>query len=227
LSGAADGSQRPPVTVRLWDWPVRVCHWGMVLLLPALWWTGEEGELEWHRWLGLAMLFFVLLRVIWGFIGSQPARFAGFLRGPGAVLAYLQGKLPAPLGHNPLGGWSVAALLGILSLQLGLGLVAQDEYAVVAGPLNPLVTYETAEAATEWHERLFNGILALVALHIAAVLFYLIARRTNLIGPMLTGCKAVDADTAQPRMASPPATLAALALAIGVTLWIACGAPPF
>jgi cytochrome b len=215
-----------PATIRLWDWPVRVCHWGMVLLLPALWWTAEEGDLELHRRLGLTMLLLVTFRLIWGLAGSQAARFASFLRGPGTVLAYLRGKMPAPLGHNPLGGWSVAALLGILSLQLGLGLVAQDEYADVTGPLNHLVSYETGAAATEWHEALFNGILALVAVHIVTVLFYQFARRTNLIGPMLTGRKAVDPSTAQPRLAGKYVPWIALAAALAMTGWIATGAPP-
>ena len=216
-----------PATIRLWDWPVRVCHWGMVLLLPALWWTAEEGDLELHRRLGLTMLLLVIFRLIWGLVGSQPARFASFLRPPRAVLDYVRGKTAAPLGHNPLGGWSVVALLGVLVLQLSLGLVAQDEYADVTGPLNHLVSYETGAAATEWHKALFNGILALVALHIAAVLFYLIARRTNLIGPMLTGRKPIDADTAQPRMGSALGTIAALAAALAITAWIITGVPPF
>lgn len=212
--------------VRLWDWPVRLTHWGFALLLPALWWTAEEGDIETHRKLGIALLFLVLLRLIWGLVGSDPARFARFVKGPGAVLAYLRGEQAAPLGHNPLGGWSVAALLAVLSVQLGLGIFAQDEYGLVAGPLNHLVSYETAEMVTEWHETFFNVILAFVALHLMAVTFYTVVRQSDLIGPMLTGQKEVDGDTQQPRMAARRTALLALISAAALTAWIAAGAPP-
>jgi cytochrome b len=214
------------VTVRVWDWPVRLIHWSLVALIPALWCTAEEGHLEQHRVLGLILLALVLFRLIWAFAGSATARFGSFLRGPRAILTYLRGDQPMALGHNPLGGWSVAALLLLICIQLGLGLIAQDEYAVVAGPLNHLVAYETAEAATELHEALFNGIAALIALHIAAVLFYQFGKRTNLIGPMLTGRKIVPVDTPQPREAGRNTALIALVAAIAIAGWIAAGAPP-
>lgn len=217
----------PPYrAVHLWDWPVRLAHWGFVVLLPLLWWTAEEGDIETHRRFGIAMLFLVLLRLTWGVFGSDPARFARFVKGPGAVIAYLRGKEAAPLGHNPLGGWSVAALLAVLSVQLGLGLLAQDEYGLVAGPLNHLVSYETAEMVTEWHETFFNVIVALVGLHLAAIAFYSVVRQDNLIGPMLTGQKEVEDDTAQPRMARWQTAMLALVAAAALTAWIGTGAPP-
>jgi cytochrome b len=213
-------------TVRVWDRAVRLIHWSMAVLIPALWWTAEEGYLEQHRVLGLILLALILFRLIWGVVGSATARFASFLRGPQAIGAYLRGQGHTPLGHNPLGGWSVAALLGLIGVQLSLGLIAQDEYAVVAGPLNHLVAYDTAQAATELHEAVFNGIAALIALHIAAVLFYQFGRRTNLIGPMLTGRKSVPLDTPQPREAERITVLIALVAAIAIAGWIAAGAPP-
>ena len=217
----------PPYrAIHLWDWPVRLAHWGFVVLLPLLWWTAEEGDIETHRRLGIAMLFLVLLRLTWGVVGSDPARFARFVKGPGVVLAYLRGQLPAVPGHNPLGGWSVAALLAVLSVQLGLGLLSQDEYGLVAGPLNHLVSYETAEMVTEWHEAFFNVILALVALHLAAIAFYSVVRQDNLIGPMLTGQKEIEDDTAQPRMAKWQTAALALIAAAALTAWIGMGAPP-
>lgn len=214
------------VMIRLWDWPVRLVHWAMVLLLPALWWTAEEGDIERHRWLGQTMLFLIILRLIWGFIGSEPARFARFVRGPGAIIGYLRGTVATPLGHNPLGALSVVALLAILSVQVGLGLLAQDEDGLVAGPLNHLVSYETAEVLTDWHHWLFDFIVALIALHIATVLYYQLVRRSNLIGPMLTGRKAVPAGTAEPRRAEAIALVTALVIAAACTGWIAAGAPP-
>lgn len=217
----------PPYrAVHLWDWPVRLAHWGFVLLLPMLWWTAEEGDIETHRRLGIALLFLLLLRLIWGLFGSDPARFARFIKAPRAVLAYLRGAQAPPLGHSPLGGWSVAALLAVLSIQLGMGLVAQDEYGLVAGPLNHLVSYETAEMITEWHEAFFNAILAFIALHLIAVLFYTMVRHSALIGPMLTGQKEVEDDTPQPRMAPWHTALLTLIAAAALTAWIAAGAPP-
>jgi cytochrome b len=213
-------------TVRLWDWPVRLVHWGMVLLIPAMWWTAKQDFLEQHRVLGLTLLALIVFRLIWGMFGSETARFSYFLRGPKAVVAYLRGASGETLGHNPLGGWSVAVLLLLISAQLALGLVAQDEYAIVAGPLNHLVSYETAEAATEWHEALFNGIAALIALHILAVLFYQFGKRRNLIGPMLTGRKAVAATTAQPHLAGKWTAWVALLVALAIAGWIAAGMPP-
>lgn len=214
------------VTIALWDAPVRLVHWSMALLIPAMWWTAEEGELERHRTLGLALLFLILFRLIWGVIGSEPARFARFVRGRRAIGDYLAGRLRPPPGHNPLGAISVVAMLALVVTQLTLGLVAQDDYGLVAGPLNHLVSAETAEWATETHELLFNAIVALVALHVASVLYYQLIRRSNLIGPMLTGRKAVPAGTAAPRRAGAAALVAALVIAAALTGWIANGGPP-
>lgn len=213
-------------TIRLWDVPVRAVHWGMVLLIPAMWWTAEEGALEWHRRLGLALLFLILVRLVWGFVGNDPARFAHFVRGPRAIADYLTGRVAAPLGHNPFGALNVVAMLALVVGQLALGLIAQDEYAVVTGPLNHLVSAETGELATEIHELLFNAIVALITLHIATVLFMQWVRRSNLIGPMLTGRKAVPAGTAEPRRAGAAALVTALVIAAAVTSWVAFGAPP-
>lgn len=212
--------------IRLWDWPVRLVHWGMTALIPLLWWTAEEGEMERHRQLGLMLLFLVLFRLVWGFVGSETARFASFVRGPRAIADYLAGRTAAPLGHNPLGALSVVALLALLVGQLALGMIAQDEYGMVTGPLNHLVSATVGETATEIHEALFNGIVALVALHIGAVLYYQFVKRHNLIGPMLSGRKAVESGVAEPRRAGIAALIGALLIAAAITSWIASGAPP-
>ncbi len=173
--------------VAVWDWPVRIVHWGLVVLIPWSWWTAENDMLDKHRASGLMILTLLLFRLIWGFAGSPTARFAGFVRAPAAVLAYLRGAPHNGFGHNPLGGWSVLAMFAALVGQVSLGLFAVDIDGLESGPLSRFVSFETGRAAAELHELLFNGILALVALHIAAILYYLIRRRTNLITPMLTG----------------------------------------
>src|SRR5205085_10860980 len=96
------------MTVRIWDLPVRLFHWAVVLLVPALWATHEWDLLDTHILLGEIMLGLVFWRLLWGVLGSSTARFAAFVRGPGAVLRYLKGGGKA-FGHNPLGGWSVVA----------------------------------------------------------------------------------------------------------------------
>lgn len=222
VSGEAPNTRR----IRLWDWPVRICHWAIALLVPAMWWTAEEGDIERHRQLGLALLFILLFRLIWGVVGSEPARFANFVRGPAAVIAYLRGEPGGRPGHSPLGALSVVALFVLLLTQIGLGLMAQDEYGLVAGPLNHLVSYDTAEALTELHELLFNILAAVIGVHIAAVLFYTLVKRDNLITPMLSGYKRVAEGTAQPRMATLGVAIVVLAIVGAIVAWIAAGAPP-
>ncbi|HSX56619.1 MAG TPA: cytochrome b/b6 domain-containing protein [Sphingomonas sp.] len=211
--------------VTIWDAPVRIVHWAFVLLLPAMWATAEFGAMSVHRILGYVLLGLLIFRLYWGFAGSSTARFASFVRGPAAIRAYLQSGTQA-IGHNPLGALSVVALLGLLAAQIGLGLFAQDTDGLFAGPLAGLVSYETSDAATELHETLFNVLLVLIVLHIGAVLFYLFARRDNLVGPMVTGRRRIDTDT-PPQIAPASRTLTGISLSVAITLWIALGVPPF
>lgn len=213
--------------IRLWDAPVRIIHWSFVLLIPALWWTAEDLDVDLHIRLGLAMLALVTFRLAWGVAGSDTARFSQFVKGPGSVLSYLKsgGATHSVPGHNPLGGWSVLVLLGLLGLQIGLGLIAQDEDGLSSGPLNHFVSFETAEAAREWHEAVFNLLVAMVVLHVGAILFHRIVKRDNLIHPMLSGMKEVDEAVKEPGRATPLAALACLIVAMAFTSWIARGAP--
>lgn len=214
----------PEIEIQLWDWPIRLIHWSFVLLIPAMWASAEFGNLTVHRVLGLILLGLLLFRLYWGVAGSATARFAGFVRGPGAILRYLRSGTSA-IGHNPLGALSVIALLGVLGLQIGLGLFAQDTDGMVAGPLAGHVSYETSDAAADWHEVLFNVLLALIGLHLAAILYYLLRRRDNLIGAMVTGRKRVPAATVQPAMAPAARAAIGIVLSVAVTVWIATGAP--
>ncbi|WP_230280943.1 cytochrome b/b6 domain-containing protein [Croceicoccus sp. Ery15] len=216
--------------VKLWDLPVRICHWSFVLLIPAMWWTAENNEMGWHMRLGLILLVLLTFRVLWGFFGSSTARFVSFLRGPGAVLAYFRslGGGHAPIiGHNPAGGWSVMALLGAMLLQLGMGLFAGDPYDGATGPLNGLVGVMTADSLTEWHEGFFWVLVALIALHVMAVLLYLTVKRDNLVRPMVTGSRPAPAGTVGMAPASAWRALLCLAIAVGFAGWIWNGAPPF
>jgi cytochrome b len=215
-------------SVRVWDLPVRICHWSFVALLPVLWWTAENSEMGWHMRAGTLLLALVMFRILWGFVGSSTARFTSFVKGPGAVITYLRsirnehGKV---LGHNAAGGWSVVALLLVLGTQASLGLFAGDPFDGATGPLNDLVGVTTAGQLTDWHETLFNVILALVGLHIAAIAFYLLGLGDNLIRPMISGRRSAAELPSAMAPVSAWRALACAAVAAGVALWVYNGAP--
>ena len=178
----------------VWDLPVRVVHWSLVALLAALWWTGEQRMLDWHSLAGYALAGLVLFRIAWGFAGSSNARFSAFLRSPRTVGNYLRREAfdrsaSAHEGHNPAGGWSVLAMLLLLAIQVGLGTLAVDVDGLESGPFSYLIEFDSGRAAAEWHAFLFNLLLGLIAVHLAAVVFYVAYRRQELIRPMITGSR--------------------------------------
>ena len=207
--------------VRVWDLPVRLFHWAIVLLVPAMWATHEIERMDLHILLGQILLGLVLFRMIWGLIGSSTARFAGFVRGPRTVARYLRGRGGPALGHNPLGGWSVVAMLLLLLTQIGLGLFAIDEDALHEGPLSYLVSYETARILAHRHETIFYLLVALIAVHIAAILYYRLVRHDKLVGPMITGTRKAGAGDDAAMIRAPLwRFLVAAGLAVGGTLAI-------
>ena len=207
-----------PAPVRVWDLPIRLFHWAIVLLIPALWWTQHVERLDLHILLGETMLALVLFRLIWGVIGGSTARFATFVRGPATVLRYLRGETGATVGHTPLGALSVVAMLALLAVQVGLGLFVSDEDGLNTGPLSHLVSYDSARTLAARHETMFWILLAFIVLHVAAIFFYLFARRNNLIGPMVTGSRAPVAGSDEALVAAPWWRLAiAAAAAVGLT----------
>ena len=207
-------------TVRVWDLPVRLFHWSLVLLVPALWWTAENDRMELHILLGEIMLGMILFRLLWGLLGSSTARFSRFVKGPRAVLRYLRGGGRA-FGHNPLGGWSVVLMLLALAVQVGLGLFASDEDGIYAGPLSRhMPDLESAHTLAERHETMFWVIVALIALHVLAILWYRLAKRDDLITPMVTG-RGQAGESGEALVPAPFwRLLLALALAAGLTLAI-------
>jgi cytochrome b len=203
-----------PVRARLWDGPTRIVHWALVALVGFAWWSAEVGRLEWHRLAGYAVTGLIVFRLIWGFAGSASARFASFVRGPAATLAYLR-TLPSRAktdwpGHNPLGAWSVLAILAVLIAQTVTGLFAVDIDAIEAGPLSDRVDFDTGRLFAKWHHWSFWALEALVVLHVAAVVFYLAYKRANLVGAMITGRQRFTED---PALSFAPLWRAALAAA--------------
>jgi len=150
-----------------------------------------------HRQTGMAVLALIVFRIYWGLAGPPTARFARFVKGPGAILRYLK-TLRRPyrpsFGHNPVGALSVVAMLAALSVQVGSGLFAVDVDGIESGPLSHLVSFDTGRQIAEIHDASFNMLIALIVLHVVAVLFYWVALRANLIGPMVSGRRTIGDD---------------------------------
>ena len=218
----------PAPDVRVWDGLLRLTHWSFPLLILVMWWTAENDKWAWHRRTGLVLLGILAFRVLWGFIGPETARFASFVKGPKAVLAYLRGDTGAgpAIGHSPLGGWSTMVLLGAMLAQVSMGLFAGDPYDGMTGPLNPLVGVMLADTITEWHETFFNVLAGLIVLHLAAIVFYASVKHDDLVSPMLSGARPPIAGVTGIGPLSWGRGLVAVALAAGFALWIAYGAPP-
>ena len=209
------------IQLKVWDVPVRLFHWALVLLFAFMFFTGTvKGEwMDWHMRAGYAILALVLFRILWGFAGSNHARFGSFLAGPSACFAFarkLLARAPAhSAGHNPLGGWMVLVLLLALLLQVGTGLFANDDI-LIEGPLAALVSKAMSDRLTSWHYWNVNLLLALTAVHVLAVLYHAIFMKENLIGAMFTGVKhmpAAAAGSTASRFASPWLALALFAVA--------------
>lgn len=217
-----ENTENPIRSVLVWDLPTRLFHWLLVIFVIISFVTGNIGgnAMQYHAWGGFAILTLLLFRLAWGFVGSRESRFVTFVYGPYAVIRYVatlrHRDSPHYLGHNPLGGWSIIALLFTLLVQAATGLFANDDI-LTEGPLFDWVNKATSDWLTKVHKLNQQVIIALVCVHVAAVLFYFFYKRQNLIIPMITGVKpwhgaeAVPASD-RPWLAVLMAGLAALAV---------------
>jgi cytochrome b len=171
----------------VWDLPVRLLHWLLVLLIPLSWWSAKNNADTVHFWSGYTLLFLLIFRILWGFAGSSTARFASFVRGPSSVIAYIRGEQSRQPGHTPLGGLSVIAMLLSILVQLTSGLIQIDDDDFVEGPLSGLVPYDTALLAHDVHEFNFNILLTLIGLHLLAIAYYELVARRSIVWPMVSG----------------------------------------
>ncbi len=201
--------------ILVWDLPTRVFHWSLVLAVTVAVISGEIGGdlMEVHGKAGLAILGLVAFRLAWGFAGSTHARFVSFLPTAAGLRAYLRGRWKGQ-GHNPLGALSVFALLGLLVAQAGTGLFGNDEISFT-GPLFALVEEGAANRLTGLHKQLAYGLLAVMAVHILAILVYLLIKKDNLVKPMVTGWKEVRIGASAAK-GSWPALLLSIAFAVVV-----------
>lgn len=197
-----------PAAVLIWDAPVRVMHWLLALSFAGAWLSAESERLHLvHITLGYTMAGLVVARLLWGLVGSAPARFATFVRGPAAVRAYLRslvaGSADHHSGHNPAGGWAIVALLALIATTAALGWATEIE--ALPGWLD------------EAHEMVANALMVVVVVHLAGVAVGSLAHRENLVRAMVTGCKRGRASEAIHR-ARP--WLAALILISVVSFWV-------
>jgi cytochrome b len=221
-----DSGLRP---VRICDLPTRVFHWVLAAAVIGAVVTAKIGgnAMDWHMRLGLLVLALLVFRLLWGFVGGYWSRFAAFLVSPRSMVSFLRGdRGPGgrwSIGHSPLGGLSVIALLTLLIVQALTGLVADDEIATT-GPLNRFVEPSWALKASAWHET--GGqylIYLLVALHIGAVLYYVRVKKVDLIGPMWHGDKRLAPGTPDSADGVRERAIASVLIAacLGAAWWMA------
>lgn len=182
-------------TIRVWDLPTRAFHWLLAISVIGMVATAKLGGnwMEWHLRLGHVVLALLIFRLLWGFFGGHWSRFASFVFGPAAVWRYLRGEAPDHhrIGHSPLGALSVFALIAVLLLQVATGLLSDDEIAFF-GPLARFVDGNTVSQATSFHKDIGQWlVIALVGLHLVAIVVYQFVKRHNLVGPMVHGDKAL------------------------------------
>ena len=190
----------PPTPVRVWDLPTRTFHWTLAACVIASVVSAKIGgnAMVWHFRLGYVVFTLLVFRVLWGLVGGRWSRFASFIYAPTTTLRYLRGQSRTDehhdVGHNPLGAFSVFGLLAILAAQIGTGLFADDEISNT-GPLIKFVSGATSLSLTKWHKSFGQWlIITLVLLHIAAIVYYFVRKKQNLVRPMLVGDKVLVPD---------------------------------
>jgi len=192
----------PSRRVLVWELPIRLFHWALVVLVAGAYVSWRLNQMDWHVWIGYAALTAVLFRILWGFFGGECARFRRFVTGPRAAVTHLAHALRrAPdhqVGHNAAGGWMVLMLLALLLAETLSGLLISNDIAD-EGPLTELLPSRLANAITAMHSICWNLLWAAVALHVLAIVFYALVPRHNLLGPMLSGRKSLPLDIAAPR----------------------------
>lgn len=186
---------------RVWDLPTRLFHWSLVASVSTGWALGEFrtfSTVNYHFYLGYTTAGLIAFRLVWGFIGPPPARLSALFPNPTEVMRYLadlKNREPSALaGHSPLGSLAVLAILASLMVQVSTGLFAEDDSLFSEGPLSYLVSEKTVQFCNAIHDLNSKVLLGLVVLHVAALVFYLIWKRENLIHPMITGRKMVRRD---------------------------------
>jgi cytochrome b len=218
----------------VWDLPLRLFHWLLVLCVSASYATAKGGFnwTKYHFWIGYVTLGLVAFRIIWGFLGPRHARFSNFIAGPSRLFAYMRtlfkrDSTPTP-GHNPLGGLVVVVMLLMVGAQAVTGLFLIDNTEVWTAPYYPTVSGATANALGKFHHLNFDVLLWVISLHVLAIIYYKAYKRQSLVVPMITGSKPSNLVPAQLAIGSSQLlkALVVAALCAGVVYWLISAAPP-
>ncbi|WP_161973883.1 cytochrome b/b6 domain-containing protein [Hwanghaeella grinnelliae] len=177
--------------IKIWDLPTRLFHWCLVALFATSWASAEFDYFTVHYYSGYGILTLVLFRLVWGFAGSDTSKLISYVKSPFTVLRYMKSlrerKPGDEIGHNPMGGYAVLALLGFLTAQVGTGLFAQDVDFINSGPLSDMVSFELGNQASDLHHILFDFLLIMVGIHLTAIAFHEGYKREGLVRAMITG----------------------------------------
>ena len=218
----------------VWDLPLRLFHWLLVLCISASYATAKAGFnwTKYHFWIGYFTLGLVAFRIIWGFVGPRHARFSNFVAGPSRVFAYLRTLFkhdsPPAMGHNPVGALVVILMLLMVGAQATTGLFLIDNTEVWTAPYYPAVSGETASLLGKFHHLNFDVLLWVIGLHVLAIIYYRVYKRQSLVLPMITGRKLAQLVPAQQAIESSQLLKAIIvaALCAGAVYWLIASAPP-
>lgn len=184
----------PVETVKVWDRFIRFFHWTTAVSFTVAYVSGDAA-FDLHLWVGYALTTLVLARIAWGFLGPRTARWSGFVRPQRQVLGYLReilaGNPTRHLGHNPVGGAMVVALMAGLSLTAlsGIALQGLDDMSGPLAILGTLLSSGWSDAFEEVHEALAGFTVFLIVFHVAGVLISSVLHGENLVRAMITGNK--------------------------------------
>jgi cytochrome b len=203
--------------IRIWDLPLRLFHWLLVMAVIGSFVSVKLGgnAMIWHGRFGYLVLALITFRLVWGFVGTHHARFTQFIKFPKAILAYLKNPSETP-GHSPMGAISVLVLLGLFLAQALAGLFATDDIAF-DGPFAKYVASAWVELLSSFHRWNEWVLLALVATHIGAILYYKYVKRINLTSAMITGDKEL-VDTAMAPLVQDDSKVRLKAMAILIAI---------
>src|SRR5271165_5517007 len=211
----------PTNLVQVWDVPIRVFHWAIVMLVGFSWLSIELNWIDLHFLSGYTILTLLLFRIVWGIVGSDTARFSRLVLSPVAALRHLahigRREPDRQIGHNAAGGWLVLLILALLLVQVGTGLLSNTD-GLDEGPLAHLVGKRASDWLTIVHSANFTVLQIAVGLHVLAVLAYAVLKRQDLVRRMLTGRKRLPVSLGAPRIANLWLALPVLALAVGIVV---------
>jgi cytochrome b len=195
-----------PRIVLVWDIPIRVFHWLIVVLVAAAYATWRLNWMVWHGRVGDALLTLLLFRLLWGFFGGETARFSRFLTSPRLAFRHLKYAFrrepDRQVGHNPAGGWMVLLLLALLLVETLTGLYVANDI-VDEGPLTEVVPAWAANAIASSHAILWDALLAAIILHVLAIAGFAAIKGQDLLRPMIKGTKVLPASIAAPQAGNP------------------------